>query len=230
MKRSTMIVCIASMLASACAQREDSPTNFYEISTPQGVMVIRLYDETPGHRDNFRKLVADGVLDSTLFHRIIPTFMVQGGDPNSKDGDPFNDGAGGPGYTVPAEINDQFFHKRGALAAARQSDQFNPNRESSGSQFYIVHGRVWSEPDLAMMEAQSNGALTIPPERREYYTRYPGYPPLDGQYTVFGELVEGFEVLDAIANVPTSGRFGRPPNRPATDIPMAVRPLPNYKQ
>ena len=129
-------------------------TNYFEIETPRGRMVLRLYDETPGHRDNFKKLVAEQAYDSTLFHRVIGGFMIQGGDPTSRDADPMNDGGGGPGYTVPAEIRPELFHKRGALSAARQNDQVNPQRESSGSQFYVVVGRVFSDEELDNIERQ----------------------------------------------------------------------------
>jgi len=225
---------LAFMVATpACSTQtsSDEMTNFYEITTPQGRMVIRLYDETPQHRDNFRKIVAEGVLDSTLFHRIINQFMIQGGDPNSRDDDPTNDGSGGPGYTIPAEIDARFFHKRGALSAARQGDAVNPRKESSGSQFYIVHGRVWTESDLTQAEERmqlQNPDFSIPPDRRVVYTTEGGTPHLDGGYTVFGELIEGFEVLDAIASVPTTGQFNRLSNRPLTDIPMVVRPLTDH--
>jgi len=204
-------------------------SDFYEIITPQGRMVIRLYDETPGHRDNFAKLVAEQFFDGMTFHRVIDQFMIQGGDPNSKDDNPNNDGAGGPGYTIPAEFNPALFHKRGALAAARQPDGFNPNRESSGSQFYIVEGRPFSEEELTRAElgikqATNDPAFTFSEEARQLYLTEGGYPPLDMQYTVFGELVEGFDVLDAISAVPVQGRG----NRPVTDVPMTVRALENY--
>jgi len=209
----------------------DEMSNLYEITTPHGRMVVRLYDETPLHRDNFRKIVAEGVLESTLFHRVINQFMIQGGDPNSRDDDPTNDGSGGPGYTIPAEIDARFFHKRGALSAARQGDAVNPRKESSGSQFYIVHGRVWTESGLAELEENLKSQkpdFSIPPDRRAVYTTEGGTPHLDDSYTVFGELIEGFEILDTIASVPTTGQFNRLANRPLTDIPMVVRPLTNH--
>ena len=115
-------------------------TDFYEIETRLGTMIVGLYDQTPRHRDNFRTLVEEGFYNGTSFHRVIAGFMAQGGDPNSKDDDPMNDGQGGPGYTIEAEFRDGLFHRKGALSAARQGDQVNPERRSSGSQFYIVHG------------------------------------------------------------------------------------------
>ncbi|MEM1095493.1 MAG: peptidylprolyl isomerase [Bacteroidota bacterium] len=206
-----------------------SVSDFYEIITPQGRMVIRLYDETPGHRDNFAKLVAEQFFDGTTFHRVIDQFMIQGGDPNSMDDNPNNDGAGGPGYTIPAEFNPALFHKRGALSAARQSDMVNPQRESSGSQFYIVEGRPLTEEELTMQElrvkeALNDPAFTFSEEAKQVYMTQGGTPFLDMQYTVFGELVEGFDVLDAISAVPVQGRG----NRPVTDVPMTVRALENY--
>lgn len=231
MKRSAYILAVlATLLLTGGASEE--VTNYYEINTPQGRMVIRLYDETPGHRDNFRKLVAEGVLENTLFHRVMAGFMIQGGDPNSRDDDnPFNDGSGGPGYTLPAEFKmPTLFHKRGALAAARSPDQVNPDKRSSGSQFYIVQGRVWSAEELDGLVQQRGPSYAIPDLLREVYTTIGGTPFLDGDYTVFGELVEGGAVLDAIAATPTTGPDGRPANRPMTDIPMNVRPLLDYQE
>ena len=215
-------------------------TNYYEIETPRGRMVIRLYDETPGHRDNFKKLVAEHTLDSTLFHRVIAGFMIQGGDPDSRDEDPMNDGGGGPGYTLPAEVKPGLFHKRGALAAARQGDQGNPERRSSGSQFYIVHGTIFPEEYLGQMEEmlQQNipdPAFTFTEEARRAYTTIGGAPNFDGMYTVFGELVEGFDALDDITRMATPGGLGQrvPPQvatRPVEAVWMIVRPLPDYRE
>lgn len=213
-------------------------TNYYEIATPQGRMVIRLYDETPLHRDNFKRLVAEGFYDGTTFHRIIEGFMAQGGDPWSKDEDPFNDGQGDPGYTIPAEFVPARYHKRGAVAAARTGDHMNPERRSSGSQFYIVQGTVFDDFQLDMTLQQIRGALSDPSfafsdEARQAYKTEGGAPQLDMQYTVFGELVEGFDVLDAIAAVETPRRRGERTmpalvDRPVQAVPMTVRPLPDY--
>ncbi|GIV60814.1 MAG: hypothetical protein KatS3mg043_1903 [Rhodothermaceae bacterium] len=214
-------------------------TNYYEIATRYGRMVVRLYDETPLHRDNFKKLVARGFYDGTTFHRVIAGFMIQGGDPNSKDDDPYNDGQGGPGYTLPAEFHPRFYHKRGALATARQGDHVNPERRSSGSQFYIVHGtNPIDETMLAQMEAQIRTATNNPDFRfsdaaRTAYLRDGGAPFLDMQYTVFGEVVEGFDVLDRIATTPTPKSQGRPAHpalgdQPLERVEMTVRPLPDY--
>jgi len=213
-------------------------TSYFAIETPYGRMVVRLYDETPVHRDNFKKLASTGFYDGTTFHRVIEGFMIQGGDPNSKDDDPSNDGVGGPGYTLPAEIKPQFFHKRGALAAARQGDQVNPERRSSGSQFYIVHGRTFTDEELNQLEERMRAYLGDPsfsfsPEAREAYKTIGGAPHLDGQYTIFGEVVEGWEVLDQIARLDTPRKRQQPAppslmDHPYEPVPIKVYPLPQY--
>ena len=213
-------------------------TNYYAIETPLGRMVVRLADETPLHRDNFKRLVAEGTLDSTLFHRVIDGFMIQGGDPGSRDDNPFNDGQGGPGYTVPAEFHETLFHRRGALAAARQGDLANPDRASSGSQFYIVQGQVFPDSTLDEIEEQLRMQIPDPDfafsaEARRLYTTEGGYPPLDAMYTVFGQVVEGFDVLDRIAGSRTPRLMQQPArrevlDRPLQDVWMVVRPLPGY--
>jgi cyclophilin family peptidyl-prolyl cis-trans isomerase len=215
-------------------------TNYYEISTPLGRMVVRLYDETPVHRDNFKKLAAEGFYDGTLFHRVIAGFMIQGGDPNSRDDDPYDDGSGGPGYTLPAEFRPQLFHKRGALAAARKGDHVNPERRSSGSQFYIVQGTPLDSLTLDAVQEQirfatQEAGFTFAPEVRRAYQTEGGAPNLDQQYTVFGEVVEGLDVLDQIAAVDTPNRRQErvpPPlaDRPLQPIPMQIRPLPGYPE
>ena len=185
------------------------------ITTPYGRMRAVLYDETPRHRDNFVALAEEGFFDSTLFHRVVPGFVVQGGDPDSRDARPgVTYGAGGPGYTLPAEIGAP--HLRGALAAARLPGAANPGKESSGSQFYIVHGRL-TPPDLLAELAAAKG-LTYNDTQRELYATRGGTPQLDGDYTVFGEVVEGFDVLERLATVETL-----PGDRPAEDIRMRVR-------
>lgn len=216
-------------------------TNFFElrVSGVEGRMVIQLYDETPIHRDNFEKLVAQGFYDGTTFHRIIYGFMIQGGDPNSRDEDPMNDGGGGPGYTVPAEFHPARYHKRGAVAAARRGDHVNPERASSGSQFYIVHGVPLDSLTLAAYEQQvqmatGNPSFHFSEEMRAVYRSEGGAPFLDQQYTVFGEVVEGFELLDRLASVDTPRRLEQPASealmdRPLKDLPMTIRPLPDYE-
>lgn len=235
-----------------------------KIQTTLGDIVVRLYDETPLHRDNFVKLVKEGYYDGTLFHRVIADFMIQGGDPDSK-GAPAGKmlGTGGPGYTVPAEIKPGLFHKRGALAAARQGDEVNPERRSSGSQFYIVWGQIYKEGQMAQMARQmemmqvqnafnalardhrneimqyrrerNQAALmelqeklveqataaaaaqgpALSPEAMATYCTFGGTPPLDGQYTVFGEVEQGLEVVEAIQNVKTGAG-----DRPSEDVVM----------
>ena len=232
-----------------------------------GDITVRLYDETPLHRDNFLKLAAEEFFNGTLFHRVIKDFMIQGGDPNSK-GAPagMNLGSGGPGYTIPAEIQPTLFHKRGALSAARLGDEVNPTKESSGSQFYIVWGKVYKAPELKQLEHQMKmqqeqnifnalamehreeimnlrrnrdrdglmelqdklakmaiekskelGAPTFTEEQVEVYTTQGGTPFLDGAYTVFGEVEEGLDVVEAIQNVETAAG-----DRPKTDVVMNV--------
>ena len=236
-----------------------------KIQTTLGDIVVRLYDKTPIHRDNFVKLVKEGYYDGTLFHRVIKNFMIQGGDPDSK-GAPADKmlGMGGPDYTLEAEIKDGLLHKRGALAAARQGDNVNPERRSSGSQFYIVWGQVYNENQLyqigyklkmqqaqeilhqlmsehrdeimqmrregdrtglqklqekladeAENKAEENGGLTE--EQQKVYSTIGGTPHLDGQYTIFGEVVEGLNVVEMIQESAT-GRG----DRPVDDIEMRM--------
>jgi peptidyl-prolyl cis-trans isomerase B (cyclophilin B) len=196
-----------------------------EIKSTAGTLVVELFNETPQHRDNFIKLVKEGAYDSLLFHRVIPAFMVQGGDPESKraeQGAAF--GNGGPGYTLKAEIVPGLIHRRGALAAARQPDPVNPERDSNGSQFYIVHGKTFQPRELdllAQRSARMGTPVTYTPEQQTIYASEGGAPHLDGAYTVFGQLVEGFEVLDAIAALPCDER-----DRPLSDIRIFMRVLP----
>ena len=235
-----------------------------KIETTLGDIIVRLYDETPIHRDNFVKLVKEGYYDGTLFHRVIKDFMIQGGDPDSK-GAPAGKmlGVGGPDYTLEAEIKDNLYHKRGALAAARQGDEVNPERRSSGSQFYIVWGQVYKENQLNQLgkqirmqkvqdafnalakarreeimqmrrernraglqelqdqliaEAENKvGKQGLTDEQMKLYTTVGGTPHLDGQYTVFGEVEEGLNVVEQIQNTAT-GRADRPTN----DIDMRM--------
>ncbi len=203
------------------------------IETAYGNIDIKLYNETPLHRDNFVKLVKEGFYDDLLFHRVIKNFMIQGGDPDSRDaGKETRLGTGGPGYTVPAEIKENLFHKKGALAAARQGDNTNPHRESSGSQFYIVQGAVFPGEHLASLESQINnqrqqalptqqsGPFEFTEDQKEIYSTIGGTPHLDGSYTVFGETIEGFDVIDKIASLEVSNA-----DRPLSDIKMTIRIL-----
>lgn len=238
-----------------------------KISTTLGDIVVRLYDETPLHRDNFVKLVKEKFYDGTLFHRVIKDFMIQGGDPDSK-GAPAGKqlGMGGPGYTIPAEINPNLIHKRGALAAARQGDEVNPERRSSGSQFYIVWGQQYKEGQMkqlakqmemqqlqtafnqlvtenraeimqlrrnrdqaglqemqerlvaqAQAKVKADGVQGLTAQQQEAYTTIGGTPHLDNQYTVFGEVEEGMDVVEKIQTTAT-----KPGDRPVQDISMTM--------
>ncbi len=187
-----------------------------EIETTLGTMKAILYDATPQHRDNFLKLAEEGFYDDLLFHRVINGFMIQGGDPQSRNAKSSTRlGSGGPGYFVPAEFVDTLAHIKGALAAARTN---NPKKKSSGSQFYIVQGRKLNNNQLDMMEAQKDIRYT--PEQREIYTTQGGTPQLDQEYTVFGQVIEGLDVLDKIAATATA-----PGDRPKMDIKMKIRPI-----
>lgn len=234
-----LLLPVLIMLAGSPSQTIPE-TNYFEIVVPQGTMVIRLFDKTPIHRDNFKKLVMDGVYDGTTFHRVIEGFMIQGGDPNSEDDDPTNDGQGGPAYTLPSEIHPELYHRRGVIAAARQGDAVNPERRSSGSQFYIVQGAPMDTTTLDMIERQIQMTLrsdgfSFSEEARRAYVEEGGAPNLDGQYTIFGEIVQGFDVLDAIAAVPTPRKTGlrthpQVVDRPFDSVAMTIRPLHDYAQ
>ena len=235
-----------------------------KIKTTEGDIIIRLYDETPKHRDNFLKLAKEGYFNGTLFHRVIKDFMIQGGDPDSKNAPKGKMlGTGGPDYTIPAEfVYPQYFHKRGALSAARTGDEVNPNKESSGSQFYIVWGKTFKPAELKQMEHQmamqqeqqvfnqltrehheeimdlrrnrdraglqtlqeklieqtkiickEQGKPTFTKEQIEVYTNVGGTPFLDNQYTVFGEVEEGLDIVERIQNCDTDRN-----DRPTEDV------------
>ncbi len=194
------------------------PKNHYvKINTNKGEVIIRLYNETPLHRDNFLKLTKEKYFDGTLFHRVIKAFMIQGGDPSSRDAKPEQSlGNGGPKYTIPAEFNDSLFHKKGVLAAAREGDASNPLKASSGSQFYIVQGKVWNDSTLNATET-NRLKFKIPESQREVYKTIGGTPHLDRNYTVFGEVVTGLEMVDHIAAEPTGKG-----DRPKEDVKMTV--------
>ncbi|MEA3446693.1 MAG: peptidylprolyl isomerase [Bacteroidota bacterium] len=243
------------------------------ISTEFGDIKIKLYNETPLHRDNFIKLVKQGFYNDLLFHRVIKGFMIQGGDPDSKNAAPGKMlGNGGPGYEIPAEFNAKFFHKKGALCAARESDQVNPKKKSSGSQFYLVQGKVYDLQQLIVMEDRMNQSAKIEivrkfimkpenasykkkldslqqaqnfeelnqvvkiieektkneyaqmetfsfsEEQRKVYSTIGGTPHLDANYTVFGEVVEGLDVIDKIALLETGAN-----DRPVKDVKMSIK-------
>jgi len=245
------------------AKRQGTGT-LVQMETTRGTITFRLYDETPLHRDNFIKLANDGFYSDLLFHRVIPNFMIQGGDPDSKNAQPGQQlGMGNVGYTIPAEfVYPKYYHKKGALAAARTGDQINPKKESSGSQFYIVTGNVLTDAQLDQMEnsksggleqslfqkkvnenmaliqklqaenneealmalqnqfiaeVQAEAALQAPfkftAEQRQAYKTIGGAPFLDNEYTVFGEVIEGMNVVDEISAVKTAAG-----DRPVEDV------------
>lgn len=259
-----VMLAIPVVLMTGCAQKKEQVVT---IKTSFGDMVAILYDETPKHKENFIKLAKEHYFDSLLFHRVMEGFMIQGGDPDSKNAASGQRlGNGGPGYTIPAEINPKLFHQKGALSAARLGDQMNPDKASSGSQFYIVQGTKQSEARLTLDPEKYNRALQqffqkpenlhyrdsintfmqrrdekgfeeylnnlrpvveeqlglsvdkeISPEAVEAYTTVGGSPHLDGEYTVFGKVISGLEVIDKIAAVERDMH-----NRPVEDIRMIV--------
>lgn len=192
-----------------------SKSKYVSIKTEKGEAIVRLYNETPLHRDNFLKLAGKGYFNGTLFHRVIPSFMIQGGDPDSRNAAAGRMlGDGGPDYTIPAEFNDSLFHKKGALAAARDD---NPARASSGSQFYLVQGKTYTDEELDRVEAIRLKGRKLPDKHRRVYKTLGGAPFLDQSYTVFGEVVKGYEMVDAVAGAPRD-----PNDRPLSNISMQV--------
>ncbi len=258
---------LTAFIISCGSKGKKSDETIVSIKTDLGEIKVKLYDDTPLHKKNFIKLANEGFYDGLLFHRVMKNFMIQGGDPESKNADKsVRLGGGGPGYTIPAEIKPNHFHKRGALAAARLGGPQNPEKASSGSQFYIVQGEVYRPGQLdSMVEiinshrkeamfrevVQSNNdklaefrekndrdgfnefivelrekvdsmynagpKFSLTDEEKQIYTTIGGYPSLDGEYTVFGEVVEGMDVVDKIAAVKTDRN-----NRPEEDIHMKV--------
>jgi len=254
------------------SDNKDEKEQIVLLKTSFGNIKLKLYNETPKHRDNFLKLVNDHYFDSLLFHRVINSFMIQGGDPDSRNAEPGKMlGNGGPEYTIPAEFHPELFHKKGALAAAREGDNINPDKESSGSQFYIVQGKVFTTDDLSNLEKRINqsrtgdivrkflskpeniswriqidslqkaknteefnniynrileinkdeviklGQFRFTDEAKKVYTTTGGTPHLDGNYSVFGEVIEGIDVIDKIAAVKTDKN-----DRPEKDVKMAI--------
>lgn len=271
MKKLALLLLFAGLLVNmSCGTSENKNEVKVLIETEYGNIKIKLYNETPQHRDNFVKLIKDGVYTNLLFHRVINGFMIQGGDPDSKNAQPgIQLGRGDLGYTIPAEINPKFFHRRGVLAAARQGDDINPEKRSSASQFYILQGKKYrsgeldtmqmkmeearkmtmlqkkikaAEPELnklgtegkqdelmarynALKEEVSAEAAKLPSlafseEQRQAYTTVGGYPSLDNKYTVFGEVIEGMNVVDMIAKEQTD-HF----DRPLKDIRFTIKLL-----
>ena len=187
-----------------------------KIETDSGMMVAKLYSKTPLHRDNFVKHVKEHFYDGLLFHRVIKDFMIQGGDPLSRNARPGERlGEGGIKYTVPAEIDSSLFHRKGALGAARQTDDVNPERASSASQFYIVQGKTYTDAELNKIEEHFN--IKIPESHREVYRTIGGSPFLDMSYTVFGQIISGLDVIDKIAGAAKDGN-----DRPLKDIKMKI--------
>lgn len=193
-------------------------TTYVVITTKFGDIKLKLYDETPLHKANFIKIVKDGVLDGTLFHRIIPEFMIQGGDPDSKNAVAGQRlGMGGLPYKVPAELTKNLIHKKGALAAARDG---NPQKASSSTQFYIVAGKKYTEAEIQMLASRTGNSYTD--EQKKIYMEQGGTPMLDMNYTVFGEVVSGLEIIDQIVSQPRDGS-----DRPNEDVKMTVKIVEN---
>lgn len=205
------------------ATQNQQKERLVQISTNFGNMVVKLYDSTPLHRDNFIKLVTEGFYDSLLFHRVIDGFMIQGGDPNSKNapaGDRLGMGSA-PGDRIPAEFRKDIIHKKGALAAARDN---NPAKASSNCQFYIVHGKTYDDASLNSVECQAvrqnNPSFYYTEAQRQTYRTIGGTPMLDQNYTVFGEVIEGLDVIDKIATL-EKDEF----DRPVQDVSMKMKML-----
>ena len=203
MKKSFVIILISMFFAGMSYAQ----STMFVIHTDYGDMKGILYDKTPVHRDNFIKLVNEGWFNGSTFHRVINAFMIQGGGKN--------DGTVDVGYTIPAELYPDYFHKKGALAAARQGDQVNPEKRSSGSQFYIVQGKKFTDAELDQLEQRMGVEYT--PEQREAYKTIGGTPHLDFAYTVFGEITDGLDVIDKIAAVETGKG-----NKPIKDVSMTI--------
>ncbi|WP_442589605.1 peptidylprolyl isomerase [Pedobacter sp. AW31-3R] len=200
---------------SFCTAFAAKPTHQYvRIRTDRGECIILLYNSTPKHRDNFVKLTKQGFFNGTLFHRVIKAFMIQGGDPDSRNAVAGKElGNGDVGYTVPAEFRDSLFHQKGALGAARDD---NPEKASSGCQFYIVQGKKFTDAQLDSIEVKRLH-FKIPAWEREHYKNAGGSPHLDRNYTVFGQVIKGIELVDTIAVVPTDAN-----DRPQTDVKMEI--------
>lgn len=204
---------MATLLIAGCSTTEKKVN--IRLQTTMGDICIELCNETPLHRDNFVKLTEEGYFDGVLFHRVIENFMIQGGDPDSRTAEAGAFlGDGGPDYTIPAEFcYPQLFHRRGALAAAREGDAVNPEMASSGSQFYIVWGKIFTDEELDSMQERIHNRVTFEGEVREAYKSVGGTPHLDGAYTVFGYVTEGLEVVEAIQKVATDQN-----DRPMEDV------------
>jgi len=220
LKRVSFVFILLSWTLSGGAQKDSVITKKDRkrdvlLQTSMGDIVIRLSDSTPLHRDNFLKLVKTGFYDSILFHRVIQHFMIQAGDPTSKKAAPGQFlGNGSPGYRIPAEFRKSLFHKKGVIAAARDN---NPEKASSGSQFYLTQGKVFTDAGLDSLQKGRLQGRIIPAEYREVYKTLGGVPHLDQEYTVFGEVVKGLDIIDKIAATPTS-KSSTDTNRPLEDV------------
>ncbi|NND05260.1 MAG: peptidylprolyl isomerase [Saprospiraceae bacterium] len=213
MLKNIVLAGIVLLLLTQCQQGNQEVL----IETSMGDMRVELFNSTPKHRDNFIKLAKDEYFDGLLFHRIIKGFMIQGGDPDSRDAPAHQMlGQGGPGYQIDAEIG--ALHYKGALSAARLADGVNPEKKSSGSQFYIVQGFAVKEQDLA--QASQRTGIQYTNEQKERYFQEGGYPFLDGDYTVFGQVVEGLDVIDKLSEVQTGQA-----DRPIEDLEMKITVL-----
>lgn len=187
-----LILAMLVLVGLSCQAQQEKET-VVVIKTNYGTIKAKLYNDTPLHRDNFIKMVNEGWYNGSPFHRVIKDFMIQGGQ-NA-------DGRETPGWTVPAEFKSNHFHKKGALCAARQGDNVNPKKASSGCQFYIVQGKVWDDATLDMMEQRYGKTFSL--KQRQTYKSMGGTPHLDGDYTVFGEVIDGLDIVDKIAAVKT---------------------------
>jgi len=219
MRYLTILLLLIGLSVDVSAHTDKDKRVRVRLETTAGTMVMALFDETPRHRDNFLKLVRQGYYDGLLFHRVIADFMVQTGDPDSRAAKPGQRlGDGGPGYTLPLETALPYrYHYRGAVAAAREPDEVNPERRSSGSQFYIVWGKTFNErtfpPMRDYVSEMTGGEVEFTPEMVRTYMNEGGAPHLDGQYTVFGEIIEGMKVVKAIQKAETDAD-----DRPVEDI------------
>ncbi len=203
-----VFLALITLDSSAAKKPKD---NYVKIKTEYGEVIVRLYNETPKHSINFLKLVKDGTLNGTLFHRVIKDFMIQGGDPDSKNAKPEQLlGEGDLGYKIDAEFLPNLFHKKGVLAAARDN---NPNMASSASQFYLVQGKIYTDEELNAVEQGRLKGKKIPAEQRNIYKTIGGTPFLDQSYTVFGEIITSLQMIDKIADLKVNSS-----NRPLTDV------------
>jgi cyclophilin family peptidyl-prolyl cis-trans isomerase len=211
-----ILACIVSCSTAKKTSVNETQQIRVMLTTDYGTMVLKLYNKTPLHRDNFVKLVKQHFFDSLLFHRVDKDFMIQGGDPDSKHAKQGQQlGQGSLKYTIPAEFDTALFHKKGALAAAREADADNPNKKSSSTQFYIVDGKTFTDAEMDRMEDKLN--IKIPENHRSIYRTIGGAPFLDMNYTVFGEVISGFDIIDKIASAPKDDN-----DRPLQNIRMKI--------